>query len=105
MTLNSKEKNTPIRLSRAEISNLKASVLSIDSNAKVYLFGSRTDVARRGGDIDLLIISQCIKKGDLTPVRWNFFEVFGEQKIDIVLDNGMGETAFTRMVLPKAVQL
>ena len=94
-----------VRLSRAEIKNLKASVSLADPHADIYLFGSRTDLTKRGGDIDILIISQSIKKSDLTDIRWNFFEEFGEQKMDIVTDDGSVQTPFVKMVFPKAVQI
>lgn len=100
-----KESNIAVRLSNAEIQNLKASVSSVDSHADIYLFGSRTDMTKRGGDIDVLIISQSIKKSDLRDIRWNFFEQFGEQKIDIVTDDGSMQSPFVKMVFPKAVQL
>jgi len=99
------ENNILVRLSSAEIKNLKESVSSADPHAAIYLFGSRTDLTKRGGDIDLLIISQRIKKGDLTQIRWNFFEEFGEQKMDIVTDDGSVQTPFVEMVFPKAVQI
>ncbi len=95
----------PVRLSSAEIKNLKASVSSVDPYAAIYLFGSRTDLTKRGGDIDIMIISKSIKKSDLTNIRWNFFEEFGEQKMDIVTDDGSVQTPFVEMVFPKAVQL
>ena len=99
------ETNISVRLSSAEIKNLKKSVSSVDPHADIYLFGSRTDLTKRGGDIDLLIISQHIEKSDLTHIRWNFFEEFGEQKMDIVTDDGSVQTPFVEMVFPNAVQL
>ncbi len=100
-----KERKIPVRLSRAEIKNLKKSVFLADPHAATYLFGSRTDLTKRGGDIDILIISRRIKKSDLIHIRWNFFEEFGEQKMDIVTDDGSAQTPFVEMVFPKAVQL
>jgi len=100
-----KKQYIPVRLSKAEIDNLKTALTSIDPQASLYLFGSRTDLKKRGGDIDLLIISQRIKKSDLTDIRWHFFEEFGEQKMDIVTDDGSVQTPFVEMVFPKAVQL
>ncbi|PHS41868.1 MAG: DNA polymerase III subunit beta [Sulfurovum sp.] len=99
------ETNISVRLSSAEIKNLKESVSSADPRADIYLFGSRTDMTKRGGDIDILIISQSIKKSDLRDIRWNFFEEFGEQKMDIVRDDGSVQTPFVEMVFPKAVKL
>ncbi len=95
----------PVRLSDAEVKNLKESVSSADPHAAIYLFGSRTDLTKKGGDIDILIISQSIKRSDLTDIRWSFFEEFGEQKMDIVTDDGSAQTPFVKMVFPKAVQL
>ena len=99
------ESNIAVRLSGAEIKNLKESVSAVDPDAAVYLFGSRTNLTKRGGDIDILIISQSIKKSDLTDIRWNFFEEFGEQKMDIVTDDGTVQTPFVEMIFPKTVQL
>jgi predicted nucleotidyltransferase len=48
----------------------------------------REDDAKKGGDIDLLIVSDELTKKDLRWLRVDFFKHFGEQKIDIVLDNG-----------------
>jgi predicted nucleotidyltransferase len=97
--------NIPVRLSRAEIKNLKTSVYALDVHASLYLFGSRTDVTKRGGDIDILLISKQLKRNDLSKIRWHFFKEFGEQKLDIVIDDGSKRTSFVKMVFPKAVKL
>ena len=97
--------NVPVRLSRAEIKNLKTSVFALDPQASLYLFGSRTDVTKRGGDIDILLISKRIKRSDLSKIRWHFFEEFGEQKLDIVVDDSSKHTVFVKMVFSKAVKL
>lgn len=98
-------KQPNVRLSQEEIENLKASVAAADPEGRVYLFGSRTDTARRGGDIDLLIVSKKIGRKDLTAIRWNFFERFGEQKLDIVLDDGTLAKPFVKKLFGKAVEL
>ncbi len=56
-------------------------------NADVWLFGSRVDDAKKGGDIDLYIETDLIEgtfraKLDLLGFLENFF---GEQKIDILV--------------------
>ncbi len=94
-----------VRLDAAEISTIKKAVEQLDAAAEVYLFGSRADAAKRGGDIDLLIVSANIVRRDLYKIRWAFFERFGEQKIDIVLDDGSGTRPFVRRIFDEAVRL
>ena len=47
-----------MRLSTKEISLIKDRVQSIFGEAVVYLFGSRVDDTKKGGDIDLYIVSK-----------------------------------------------
>ena len=59
------------------------------NNAKVYLFGSRVDDRKKGGDIDLYIETDI--KNDVFKEKLKMLgmlhEVLGEQKIDIVINN------------------
>jgi len=45
-----------MRLSAKEIKVLKDTLKSMSDEAKIYLFGSRVDDAKKGGDIDLYVI-------------------------------------------------
>ena len=94
-----------MRLTNKEIDTIKNSVLALDADARVYLFGSRIDDAKRGGDIDLLIESNILTKQDLRKIRWQIFGVFGEQKMDLVLDTGIENQTIINMIKPTAVQL
>ena len=49
-----------MRLTSTEANAIKHCIEIIDNQAEVYLFGSRTDDQKKGGDIDLLIISNKI---------------------------------------------
>lgn len=94
-----------MRLKKEEIAVFKQSLSSLTPHYTLYLFGSRVDDTKKGGDIDLLVVSKTLTKRDLRKVRCDFYERFGEQKIDIVLDDGSFQTTFTRMILPKAIKL
>ena len=82
------EKNKKIRLTNREIETIKRVAKEIFSNnTKVYLFGSRTNINKKGGDIDLLIIPE--NKIDLFNKRLKYLVKLkmelGEQKIDVVI--------------------
>ena len=94
-----------MRLSAEKVTLLKSTLHTLASDAKLYLFGSRTDDTRRGGDIDLLVVSPTLTRRDLRTFRLKFFEAFGEQKLDIIHDRGDDRDPFVRMILPEAVEL
>ena len=58
-------------------------------DAKVYLFGSRVNDNKSGGDIDLYI--ETTLKENIVKKKINMMgklhEILGEQKIDIVVNN------------------
>ena len=60
------------------------------AGANVWLFGSRVDDNKRGGDIDLLIETDLIDLDDIARTDITFLAKLqmklGEQKIDILLD-------------------
>jgi predicted nucleotidyltransferase len=87
-----------MRLSKSEQQVIKQSISVFDKEAKVVLFGSRTKDAARGGDIDLLIISDNIKQQHLGQIRWKLWEKLGEQKIDLVLSKRHLSDTFVRIV-------
>lgn len=94
-----------MRLSPDEVETLKSALGKEDEHAQLYLYGSRTDDSKQGGDIDLLIISQALDRAAISRVRWAFYEKFGEQKIDILLDDGELRSAFVKEIMKKAIQL
>ncbi len=58
-------------------------------NAQTYLFGSRADNKKKGGDIDLYIetdMKENVFEQKLKMIRM-LHSVIGEQKIDIVINN------------------
>jgi uncharacterized protein len=93
-----------MRLSASEISVIKAAVAELDPFARVYLFGSRVDDAKRGGDIDLLIMSDLLTGDDRRKITARLWEELGEQKIDIVIAADT-EDPFVRIAFAKGVEL
>jgi predicted nucleotidyltransferase len=76
-----------MRLTLFEIENIiKLKNKYFGENSKIYLFGSRIDDAKKGGDIDLFIEYE---KDDKYDKKNEFLidleSVLGEQKIDVVL--------------------
>jgi predicted nucleotidyltransferase len=94
-----------MRLSEDEIAILKNTLYALNSDAKIYLFGSRVDDDKKGGDIDLLIVSQNFTKKLLRKLRVEFFKYFGEQKLDIIVDDGSFSDPFHKIIYQKAIQL
>ncbi|MEN8219342.1 MAG: nucleotidyltransferase domain-containing protein [Pseudomonadota bacterium] len=94
-----------MRISPFEQQIIKQSIYALDRNAEIVLFGSRTNDAARGGDIDLLIISNHLKRHQLGKIRWQLWEKLGEQKIDLVLSDTQLSNTFARAVFQKGVIL
>jgi len=77
-----------MRLNKEYIEVIKtAASNNFGEDAKVYLFGSRVDDAKKGGDIDLYIEtdeSENLLKKKLRMLA-SLHKILGEQKIDIVI--------------------
>lgn len=74
-----------MRLSEHEITTIKTVVTGHDPAAQIYLFGSRVDDDKRGGDIDLLLLSHSLGYKEKRAIRMELHRLLGEQKIDIVI--------------------
>jgi len=76
-----------MRLSEKEIKAIKEMFIKHFKKGEIYLFGSRIDDNKKGGDIDLYISSDV---DNLLEKKINFLvdlkREIGEQKIDVVLD-------------------
>lgn len=76
------------RLSHQEIQALiDATHECFGKSARIWLYGSRADDQKKGGDIDLYIETE--KKEHIVEstlkMRGLIWDVFGEQKIDIIV--------------------
>lgn len=78
-----------MRLQAKEIEIIRKVAREIyGEGVRVYLFGSRLDVTKRGGDIDLLVRTTTVKRGVLDRIRMiaRLKQYLGDQKIDVVGD-------------------
>lgn len=96
-----------MRLKQAEIETIHELVNTIFSfDVKIYLFGSRTNDLKKGGDIDLLFLTEKpIQKYLLRKFRVAFYKKYGWQKIDIVNFQEHQESTFRALISKDAVLL
>ena len=76
-----------MRLNEQEKAAIRDVIHSEDPSAEIYLFGSRLDDARKGGDIDLYVetaIDEKLLKRKARILR-KLWERIGVQRIDLIL--------------------
>jgi len=80
-----------MRLTDIEKKAIKEAFVETFQDGKIYLFGSRVDDTKKGGDIDLYISPS--SKSRLSSKKIDFLvalkQKIGEQKIDVVIDRDM----------------
>ncbi len=96
-----------MRLKLKEIADIKSSAKAcLGDDAKVFLFGSRVDDSKKGGDIDLLILTNEKKEfKDISRMRINLYKAMGEQKIDIVNFAITDKNPFKELALEHSIEL
>jgi uncharacterized protein len=93
-----------MRLTSAETVSIKKIFSELDSEALVYLYGSRADDSKKGGDIDLLVLSQKITENDRRNIKLQLYDALGEQKIDLLIAQD-ASLPFVRIALQSGVLL
>ena len=95
-----------MRISPEETTFLKKEISAILPDALIYFFGSRVNDGKKGGDIDIMILSRRrLNWKEKSRFRWRFFGKYGEQKIDIVTFSFLDENPFKRLITEKGIQL
>lgn len=79
-----------VRLSDFDLKTIKELFLfHFHDGDRLWLFGSRTDASKRGGDIDLYIETNICDGNEVIEARLNFLvdldKKIGEQKIDVLI--------------------
>ena len=103
-----------MRLSQAEVESIILALKSFikSNNAKLFLFGSRVRDDIKGGDIDLLLLTNDDELADellsdkhkmLASIK----KKIGDQKIDLIIRSSIRDRNdnFLVMILPKAILL
>lgn len=94
-----------MRLKPNEIQAIKSTVHNMDREATVFLFGSRVDDSKKGGDIDLLVLSGTLSGGNAKrAIKAELYRLIGEQKIDVLLAADDSDP-FVKLALKTGVKL
>jgi len=95
-----------MRLSEFQYQSIKNVVADYLSNYELKLFGSRTDDNAKGGDIDLLILTENkLRMEDKWAIRREIEKLIGQQKIDVVNFTFDEENHFKELILEHAIRL
>jgi len=74
-----------MRISSEEAGIIKNCILTLDAHAEIYLHGSRVRDDLKGGDIDLIVISENLKLTDKLTLLTELKSQLGDQKIDLTI--------------------
>lgn len=79
-----------IRLSEEQQQAIKKLAIKFFDSTKVLIFGSRADMSQKGGDIDIYIQTEQQESLLKSKIAFlcEFEKLFGEQKVDLLVDNG-----------------
>ena len=95
-----------MRVSHKQTDFLRDSVHQYLPDASVYLFGSRADDDKKGGDIDILVMGERkLSPQEKRHVKIEFHKRFGEQKIDIVSFDANDSSSFKELALSESLEL
>lgn len=95
-----------MRLSPEISSTIKEHFLQTIPNAEIFLFGSRTNRLAKGGDIDLLLLTEeRIPLQMIQKIRRLILNDIGEQKLDIVNFQKSQSHPFKSLAMESAIRL
>jgi len=95
-----------MRLDQEIAKYLKQVIQEEIPGSTIYLFGSRVDDNARGGDIDLMILTdEPADKRIFRKIRIAFIRKFGWRKIDLVNFTYSNQSAFRKLIDFNCIQL
>jgi predicted nucleotidyltransferase len=74
-----------MRLTDEQVNAICQEIRQSDPAAEIYLHGSRTDDAAKGGDIDLLVVSDKVGFQDALDLRIRILDRIGWQQLDLLV--------------------
>ena len=74
-----------MRLGANEARAVGEEIRRLDPGAEIYLYGSRADDSAKGGDIDLLVVSDKLGFRDVLRLRTRILDRIGWQQLDLAV--------------------
>lgn len=74
-----------MRLGANEVKVVREEIQQADPAAEIYLYGSRANNSAKGGDIDLLVISDALGFRDVLRLRIRILDRIGWQQLDLLV--------------------
>jgi len=94
-----------VRLSEEEIEIIKNAIRKYDPDAEIIIFGSRADLSKKGGDIDILVVSKKIDYRIRRKIRVDLLLRLGDRKIDLIITDDPEKTEFTKVAYKYGVRI
>ena len=95
-----------MRLSHQAVNYFRSCISKDLPGARIYLYGSRTNDNAKGGDIDLLVLTEKpVNKIILKKIRIGFYKKFGWQKVDLVNFTFDDQSPFRQLISAEALEL
>ena len=94
-----------MRISEIEKTTIVNAILEKDKNAQIFLFGSRTDDFKKGGDIDILVESDKIGLLEIVKINSTIFKNIPEQKIDLLVSKSNETNHFVDFISNQLISL
>lgn len=95
-----------MRIEKDKIDFFKSEIKRYLPDFKLYLFGSRVDDGKKGGDIDILLLSdRLLSRRDKRAIKIKFYNAFGYQKLDLVNFTYDDPAPFKELALMDGVEL
>jgi predicted nucleotidyltransferase len=99
-----------VRLTEEQVNAIKDAVRTVvGEDARIFVFGSRTDLSKKGGDIDLLVkVSRMLSDDERFEMKRRVFvelcKRLGERKIDLLVTDEP-RSSIERVAMEEGVEI